>query len=541
MTSKGLLVLGTLGLLLVPSLGRAHPMGNFSVSHYSALRIGEETVELRHVLDMAEIPTFQEIQETGIVPEAGHPSLSAYLTRKAEMLKEGLRLEVDGQRLELRVMAREVIFPLGAGGLPTMKLGFVYRAARGVIAGDGVHHLHFRDNNLPERTGWKEIIAVPGKGVVFVSSSVPERDRSAELSNYPTDPLSSPPQDLEARLLFTPVPSLGPVARAGSSGTASGEPRSEPRAARVLQARPPPAEVARPFAMGADSVKLQANRQPTPRNALTEMVTTTEMGFTIVMLAAVVAMGLGALHALEPGHGKTVVAAYLVGSRGTAWHAMVLGLTVTLSHTAGVYLLGGLTLYASRYVMPERLYPWLAAASGLTITGIGLVLFWRRCSGAWHSRSHGRDHGHLPGKFHEHPHDHDHGLAGGHSHTGSDTHHHHVHSTTSRVSLRDLIALGVSGGIVPCPAALVVLLSAFSMRRTGFGLFLIVAFSVGLAAVLIAVGLLIVYARHLMARFKGDGVLITRWLPLTSAAVVTLLGLVIALQAVRVGIPGLGL
>jgi ABC-type nickel/cobalt efflux system permease component RcnA len=459
-------------------------MGNFSVNHYSALRIGDEAIEVRHVLDMAEIPTFQEIQEARIVPEVGHPGLDPYLARKAETLKEGLRLEVDGRRLELRVVSREVIFPPGAGGLPTMKLGFLYRAVRAKEAADGVHQLTFRDGNVPDRTGWKEVIAIPGVGVGFVESSVAERDRSAELSDYPTDPLSSPPQDLEARVLFTRVPSLGPVARAGSSGATSDEPRSGRRP--------------------AEAIKLQANRQPTPRNGLTEMVATREMGLTIVLLAAAVAMGLGALHALEPGHGKTVVAAYLVGSRGTAWHAMVLGLTVTLAHTAGVYLLGGITLYASRYVVPERLYPWLAVVSGLMITGLGVGLFWQRWSRAGHAHSH------------DHP---------------------HVHISPSRVSLRDLIALGVSGGIVPCPAALVVLLSAFSMRRTGFGLFLIVAFSVGLAAVLIAVGLLIVFARELMARVKGDGVFVTRWLPLTSAAAVTLLGLAIALQAVRAGMP----
>src|ERR1043166_4506293 len=244
MTSRRFLALSTLGLLLVPSLGRAHPMGNFSVSHYSSLRIGEETIEVRHVLDLAEIPTFQEIQETGIVPEVGHPSLSAYLKRKAEMLKEGLRLEGDGRRLELRVMAREVIFPPGAGGLPTMKLGLLYRAVRAEGGADVIHQLHFRDDNLPERTGWREIIAVQGEGVVFASSSVPEKDRSAELSDYPTDPLSSPPQDLDARVLFTRVPSLGPMARAGSPGAAPSEPRSELRPARSLQKSRPPAEVA---------------------------------------------------------------------------------------------------------------------------------------------------------------------------------------------------------------------------------------------------------------------------------------------------------
>ncbi len=529
MSRNRLAALSVLGVLLAPAFAHAHPMGNFSVNHYSALRIAEGTIEVRYVLDLAEIPTFQEIQDTGLVPEAGHSSLDPYLRRKAETLQEGLRLEVDGRRLELRVVSRNLIFPPGAGGLPTMKLGFLYRAAGAESAAAGVHQLRFRDDNLPERTGWKEIIAVPGPGVGLARSSVPETDRSAELSDYPTDPLSNPPQVLAADVLFTHAPSPGPVARAGSSGSEPAEPRSEQRPERSVQASSPAPRVAPTVAPDAESITLEANRQATPRNGLAEIVTSRETGLTVVLLAAVVAMGLGALHALEPGHGKTVVAAYLVGSRGTAWHAMVLGLTVTFSHTAGVYLLGGLTLYASRYIVPERLYPWLAAASGLMIAALGLVLFWRRYSGAKHPHSHG------DGDRHEHVHDHDHGS---HSHVAGHTHHHNVHPTTSGVSLRDLIALGVSGGIVPCPAALVVLLSAFSMRRTGFGLFLIVAFSVGLAAVLIGIGLLIVYARQLMAHVKGDGPLITRWLPLASAAVVTLLGVAITLQALtRAGIP----
>jgi ABC-type nickel/cobalt efflux system permease component RcnA len=256
-----------------------------------------------------------------------------------------------------------------------------------------------------------------------------------------------------------------------------------------------------------DSSGLRANREPTPRGGLTEMVAAREMGPAIVLLAAIVAIGLGALHALEPGHGKTLVAAYLVGSRGTARHALLLGLTVTLAHTAGVYLLGGITLYASRYVVPERLYPWLAVTSGLIVAGLGMALFRRRYSAAAHGHrhSHTRDRGHAS--------------------------HHHVHPGGAGVRLRELVALGVSGGIVPCPAALVVLLSAFSMRRAGFGLFLIVAFSVGLAATLIAIGLLIVYARRLVSRFDGNGPLVGRWLPLASAVVVTVLGLAIAAQA----------
>jgi ABC-type nickel/cobalt efflux system permease component RcnA len=237
------------------------------------------------------------------------------------------------------------------------------------------------------------------------------------------------------------------------------------------------------------------------------------------VFAALLAAALGAFHALEPGHGKTVVAAYLVGSRGTARHALILGLIVTASHTAGVYLLGGVTLYASRYIVPERLYPWLGAVSGLIIAALGFALFLRRYAS--------RD-GHHGHEHHGHTHDHAHGH---HHHHGHDHGHHHHVPSGQTVSLRELFALGITGGIVPCPAALVVLLGAVALRRVGFGLFLIAAFSVGLAAVLIAIGLLMVYARRLMARFQGEGRMVTRWLPLTSSAVMTVLGLAIAGQA----------
>jgi ABC-type nickel/cobalt efflux system permease component RcnA len=255
-------------------------------------------------------------------------------------------------------------------------------------------------------------------------------------------------------------------------------------------------------------------------------MTTKELGVGIVLFALVAAAGLGAFHALEPGHGKTVVAAYLVGSRGTAWHALLLGLIVTASHTAGVYLLGAVTLYASRYVVPERLYPWLGVISGLTVAGLGFYLFLRRYA----SKNHPHEHAHP----HEHGHGHhQHGFVGNsHGPEGAHASHHLQHGKPGdAVSLAQLFALGVTGGIIPCPAALVVLLSAVALRRIGFGLLLIVAFSVGLAAVLIAIGLLMIYARRFMSRFQGEGLLISHWLPLTSSAVITVLGVAIAVQA----------
>jgi ABC-type nickel/cobalt efflux system permease component RcnA len=228
------------------------------------------------------------------------------------------------------------------------------------------------------------------------------------------------------------------------------------------------------------------------------------------------------------------VAAYLVGSRGTAGHALLLGLLVTASHTAGVYLLGAVTLYASRYVVPERLYPWLGAASGILIALLGVSLLYRRLVAPRTRGGAPVDHGHAHDGLAPADHEaaHAQGLAHGHDHGFGQHHHHQV--PEGPVSLRALVALGVSGGIVPCPAALVVLLSAVAMGRIGLGFLLIVAFSVGLAAVLIAIGLVVVYAGRLVARFGGtsaEGPLVRRWLPLTSAAVITASGVVITVQA----------
>jgi nickel/cobalt transporter (NicO) family protein len=412
----------------------------------------------------------------------------------------------------LREIGHDAIFPPGAGGLPTMKLGMRLVAALAPLRSDPLQ-LDYRDLNFPGRAGWKEVIAVGEGGVVLTASSVPQRDRSAQLSNYPVDLLNSPPQMLEAHL-------------------------------RPLLAAAVPGRDSEPVA--EEGLSLRANRIGTPRNAFTELMTVKKPGMWFLLTAALVAIALGALHALEPGHGKTVVAAYLVGSRGTARHALMLAATVTASHTAGVYVLGALTLYASRWIIPDRIYPWLGGFSGMIVAGLGIALFSKRLSGLLshhddgHHYSHDHDHVHDHSHDHFEDHEHDH-----HHHDGEDQHFHpHRHDMfgrhitgeapidKERLSTRGLLALGITGGIVPCPAALVVLLSALSLNRAGFGLFLIVAFSAGLAAVLIGFGLGVVYARRFMARILNlEGKFTTGWLPLLSSAVITVAGVAIAMQA----------
>jgi len=459
-----------------------------------------EGIELRYVLDMAEIPTFMELQETGLVPEVGHPSLQGYLDRQTVALQDGLLVEVNGQRLPLQGVSSEIVCPPGAGDLPTLKLEIVYRAVLEAPCVEAPCHLHYQDSNFPGRLGWQEVIAVAAPGITIVQSSVPARDRSRGLTDYPADGLRNPPQVLDADVRFQ-HDRLPPVAATTGGAPLVTGPVLGPGAA-----------------------------MPTPRSAFTALVTTPHLSLGMVCLALAVAVGLGALHALEPGHGKTVVAAYLVGTRGTLRQALSLGLIVTATHTAGVYLLGVVTLALSQYIVPERLYPWLGVLAGVLMTGLGCGLFLRRYAGAPEVYHHGHRHahGHAPPHAQGSPHRHE-PLP--HAHPSTPEILPHPPTVEAPISRRALLALGVTGGIVPCPAALVVLLSAIALHRVGFGLLLIVAFSVGLAGVLITVGLVMVSARQVLARFQGEGRLLTRWLPLTSAAVITVFGIVMILQA----------
>lgn len=244
----------------------------------------------------------------------------------------------------------------------------------------------------------------------------------------------------------------------------------------------------------------------------------------------------GATHALSPGHGKTIVGAYLVGARATAQQALFLGLSTTITHTTGVFVLGLITLFASHFILPEQLYPWLSFLSGLMVVAIGLNLFMSRLrSVQFRKLPWGHSHANHQGNgnhSHDHHHDHDHH----HSHG----YHHHDHlppgTDGSPVTWCSLLALGISGGLVPCPAAMVLLLSTVALGHIGFGLVLVSAFSLGLAGVLTGLGLLLVSAKRLFERLPTKGRLL-RVLPTVSALFVVLIGLGVTAQAlVQIGL-----
>ncbi len=526
-------------------LALAHPMGNFSVNHYSKIDVQGNRIVVRYFIDLAEIPTYQELQQGNIAAtpiDPNSPTVIRYVASRGAELGHGLILDMDGKQIPLRLVSSGVIFPPGAGGLPTMKMGFVYEAAYPSTVDRRHVNLHYADNNYPGHTGWKEIVALAAAGSLL-RSSVPATDRSGELSNYPTDLLTSPPQDLEASVVATlpPLPTIVADAQSHVSSQtlsrravapATGVTLSQNRSNTAVKAMPAPKRTAtvpvaaslepsQPASASSVSMHLQANRQQTPRSRFTELITAQHLSAWFLFTAAIIAIGLGGLHALEPGHGKTIVAAYLVGAKGTARHAVLLGMIVTASHTAGVFLLGAITLYASRYIVPEQLYPWLGAFSGITIAGLGCYMLLRRLTGT------ATDHSHAPG--------------GSHSRwffskrtvdEGADGNPVRIENgSVKSVSITQLFTLGITGGIIPCPAALIVLLSAFALHRIGLGFFLIVAFSIGLAAVLIGFGMLMVYARRFMTHLQIDGPLTRRWLPVVSSAFITVLGLLLTIQA----------
>ena len=357
----------------------------------------------------------------------------------ARRLANGARLTVNAHGAPLVPVEWALAHPDGAGGLKTTRFEVILRGPRL----EGRSDVTYRDTNYADRIGWKEIV---------VGNATSE---SQELRAYPKNLLSSPLQITHVRTSLVP-------------GTVPG---TRPHVTRGTALRAPDRV--------ADS-------------AFASLIARERLGFWVIVASLAAALFWGAAHALSPGHGKTIITAYLVGRRGTPRHAALLGLIVTVTHTIGVFALGLVTLLLSRFIVPEELYPWLNLVSGLLVVGIGLSV--------------------LRSRLRRHRHEH---------------HHHHEHE----LSRRSLLAVGVSGGLLPCPSALVVLLAAISLHRVGFGLLLIVAFSAGLALTITGIGLVAVLARTAFGRLTLDGRVLSL-LPALSALVIVAAGVGMTLRAV---------
>jgi len=460
-------VLAAAAVLAAPALASAHPLGNFTINHYSSVQPSGDRVYVLYVLDMAEIPTFRERQGMGTPEE--------YAAATARRLARELELVVDGERLRLTPIEHAIALPPGVGGLKTLRLQVVLRTGQ-IQRGDAPRSLSYRDRTFPGRIGWKEVVVAPVGDAVVTASSAPEESISGELLAYPKNLLQSPRDVTAATASFEPGASAGPVPQLASP---------DALAQRV------------------------AVRTP-PDGGFASLIAERDLGLGFVLLSLVIALFWGAAHAFSPGHGKAIVAGYLVGTRGRPRDALMLGLIVTVTHTSGVFALGGVTLLLSAFIVPEQLYPWLNVVSALLVVGVGLTILrwrirvWRRGDPLGHG--HENDHGH------HHGHDHD------------DRHHRGAEGRGG------VLGIGISAGIIPCPTALVVLLAAISLHRVGFGLVLILAFSVGLAVAVTSIGLVAVLARRTFSRVSLDGAVV-RALPAVSAVVVLGLGVVMTLRA----------
>jgi nickel/cobalt exporter len=507
----------------------AHPMGNFSVSHYAHIQVSPGGATIRHVLDLAEIPTFELYQRWGVSSSTSRDIVERKAAEQAREWARNLAFTANGRAVVPHFERASVFIDKGAGDMPVMRISSWLRLP--IAAGT----LEYQDNNYPGRAGWKEIVIAAGGGTEILQSSHSGADRSNGLTAYPLDPTVAPPQDLSASLewsMSAPAPARPPRSPAITTqppqnpklfSNGVSEPGGELHA---VQPRP-----------RTSPVPLQASSAGTVVRGdyLSRLLHRDDIGLGLILAGIAVAFGLGAVHALSPGHGKTIVAAYLVGTRGTIRHALFLGGMVTFTHTVSVFLLGLTTLFLSQYVVPEKIYPILGAISGLSIVWIGGMLLYKRArklrrqdySYAVHSHSHGHDH-----DSHAHDHSHEHSGDSAHSHAHGLVHDHgdgrpHSHLPEGDVTMGSLIALGASGGLVPCPSALVLLLSSIALGRVGLGMLLLVGFSAGLALVLMGIGVVILYAKHLLPDSKRAAQHPAfRLIPVVSAAIIVCVGLV---------------
>lgn len=477
--------------VMTAALLSAHPMGNFSVSHYARFEPKAGSVDILYVLDLAELPTFDLLRQWGLERSSPPAQLTGKATQQAREWAKHLDIRANGKAVVPKFVSASYAIADGAGDLPIIRITSRLRAD----AAPGT--FEYEDHNFQDRAGWKEIVIRPGAASTLAKASQTAEEHSKALTEYPQDPTLAPPQDVRASFEWTskvPVPAPTPVAAKITPIPQPKAPQATSPAAMTPQAAPAGTVVKGDF--------------------LSRLLHQRELTLSMILIALVVAFGLGAAHALTPGHGKTIVAAYLVGSRGTLKHAAYLGAMVTFTHTVSVFLLGLATLFLFQYVMPEKITQGLGVVSGLSIVAIGGWMLWQRLHGILHGHSHG----------HGHSHSHSHGaMVHSHGPGGEE----HSHDVPDEITWGSLTALAVSGGLVPCESALVLLLSAIALGRIGLGLMLLVAFSIGLAIVLMVVGVLVIYAKNLFpAGNKTNRHPAFRWIPIASAALVTCVGLI---------------
>lgn len=439
----------------------AHPLGNFTINHLVKVAVTGKALHVRYVLDMAEIPTFQVMRSRDASGVMTPVELHAWSRDEIAAIAPDLKITADGSPIALQASTPAVTTRRGAGGLPTLYWVDDFSAA----LPRSIQALTVDDATFPDRIGWKDVVVSPAT------------EPTDELTHYPNALLGSP-RDLTSVVIA--FEASGPrVTPSGGDGIVQG------------------------------SAPVSALRM----NALSDLLARGTSSPWILVLTLLAAVGLGALHAAEPGHGKTLLAVSLVGARATAKQAILLASGLTLAHTAGVLVLGGALLVAANWIVPEAIYPWITLVSGCTVVALGAISLRR-----FVLQSRGADHSHEHAPGHNHGHSHDHALP----------------AAGAPLDFRGVMLVAMGGNIAPCPAALVALLAALALHQVGFGLAVVVAFSIGLAAVLTALGIALVRGAAWISR-RPQFAIVTSYAPLVSACVISIIGVVMLGQGAASG------
>jgi ABC-type nickel/cobalt efflux system permease component RcnA len=440
---------------------------------------------------MAEIPTFQALgAQSGA--SASPAAVARWARSEAPTLLPDLRLSAGGAAVPLTLDGVSARTRPGAGGLPTLYLRLT---AHGTLPASPALALSYRDETYAGRLGWHDVAVAPAQ------------EPTHELTAYPSALLGSPRAVTGVDLTLRPDGTAAVRATVDQSAMAAG---------------------------GAPGAPLMRSNQ------LSDMLARGTGDWTFVLITLLVAVALGALHALEPGHGKTLLAVSLVGARATVKQATILATSLTIAHTIGVLALGLAISVLKGYFVPESIYPWITLLSGVAIAIVGARAVQRQI-GARQPLAHAHVHPHAQAHAHDHPHvhhahthqahhehahaGHDHGHGHGHTHDHDDLEHARLHAIpgTAPLTFGSTIWAAMSGAVAPCPAALVVLLAAVALNQVTYGIVVIVAFSAGLAATLTGLGIAVVRSAGWLQRRRGFNRFVT-YGPLASATLIALIG-----------------
>jgi ABC-type nickel/cobalt efflux system permease component RcnA len=502
-------------------------LGNFTINQYCGLTLTSESLGVHYVVVFGQLPALRELHladadKNGVTTQSER---DAYVGKLAPGFANELRLRVDGVAVPLHATRWTSSLPTEQGGF-SLRVDVDFEGTLPVARGAVSRKLDFTNENYLGRLGWHEIVVAPAAG----------------LSVYDTNAYNS---SLTGGLVdaLPALPAAGPLDERSIQLTFGGK---APLQSKPLGARSDGVNVPKTTQAAAAVKPASANPPGNWIERRTRLLVDTISGPTIepgvAVLALLGALLLGAVHALSPGHGKAIVGAYLIGSRGTPRHAVFLGVTVTVTHTLGVFALGFATLYVSSFIVPERLFPILSLISAILVLGMGVTLLIQRARIARNAlaqaaagpvtrframapmaAAHGMSRNLIfaPGAQALDPTMHSHGGGPMHSHLPPE-----------KIAWRSLLALGISGGLVPCPSAMVLLLAAVALNKTAYGMLLVSAFSVGLAMTLTVVGLTFLYARNRFSR-PQEGHHWAEWTAVLSAGTITVLGVALCVGALR--------